>query len=324
MDPRPFGRRVYRIPRLRFDRSLLTVVLGLTVLFTILDPPAGSALSLPATALFWFLHIGVGMLMAVLATALLARWMPGQPPHRAAFLILTGGILGSLCFAPWALAIESLWSVEPAAADADDWLDDWENRGGIFALGAEWLSLLPPYLSSWMLIHALPVGMQRAFPERIPESGSAPLPPMPLVSARPAEPSPPPASPEDRSPQTLSPTLIDAATAAGGSSFLATLPPAIGDDLVAIQADLHYLHVRTTRGRAMVLASLATAEQALGDRGLRVHRSHWVALAHVRRLARTVSGTVLVLSDGSRIPVSRRRAGEVRERLGHSFVVEGD
>ncbi len=72
----------------------------------------------------------------------------------------------------------------------------------------------------------------------------------------------------------------------------------------------------------MVLASLSTAEQALGDRGLRVHRSHWVALAHVRRLAQTANGMTLELSDGSRIPVSRRRASEVRERLGHSFVID--
>lgn len=105
-------------------------------------------------------------------------------------------------------------------------------------------------------------------------------------------------------------------------TFLALLPPAIGEDLISIQADLHYLQIRTTRGRAMVLASLSTAEQALGARGLRVHRSHWVALAHVRRLVRSANGTSLQLSDGSKIPVSRRRASEVQARLGHSFVVE--
>lgn len=308
---------------MRFDRSLLTVILGLTVLFTILDPPASAALSLPATALFWFLHIGVGMLMAVFTTALLARRFQRQRP---AFLILAGGILGSLCFAPWALTIESLWPAEPAMSDPDDWLDDWENRGGLFALIAEWLSLLPPYLSSWMLVHAIPLGMQRASPTTFSDSASMPTATLPAAPAAPASDDVPAAplqtvaSAEEGS----APAPPTTTTAEGASAFLAALPPAIGDDVVAIQADLHYLHVRTTRGRAMVLASLSTAEEALGDRGLRVHRSHWVALAHVRRLARSASGTVLVLSDGSRVPVSRRRAHEVRERLGHSFVVDTD
>jgi DNA-binding LytR/AlgR family response regulator len=91
---------------------------------------------------------------------------------------------------------------------------------------------------------------------------------------------------------------------------------------VSIQADLHYLHVRTTRGRATILASMSAAETALGELGLRVHRSHWIALAHVARVARTARGTILILSDGARVPVSRRRSAEVQARLGRDFVID--
>lgn len=308
---------------MRLDRSLLIVVLGLTALFTMLDPPPSAALSLPAKALFWLLHIGVGMGLAVMATAGLARGFPEHRPYRAAILILLGGLLGSLCFAPLSLAIESLWPGEPAAEAADDWLDRWEQRGGLWPLLAEWLSLLPPNLSSWLLIHALPVGAQWVRPAERPESGQKP-PESPAVAeqaeGRPETPADEPATQPSAAPL---PT-VTASAEDGPGAFLAALPPAIGQDLVAIQADLHYLQVRTTRGRAMVLASLGTAEQALGDRGLRVHRSHWVALAHIRRLARSADGMLLVLSDGSRVPVSRRRASTVKERLGHSFVIEGD
>lgn len=310
---------------MRLDRSLLIVVLGLTVLFTMLDPPPSAALSLPAKALFWFLHIGTGMLLAVLATTLLTRWFQ---PHRSVpsvLVILLGGMVGSVGFAPLALAIESLWPGEPAVAEVEDWLDVWEQHGGILALLAEWLSLLPAYLASWMLIHAIPLGMQRAFPVVAPESAPAPAltdqPEQPERTRVNAAVSPAAAEPGPAEPP---PAPAGTASAENLDAFLAALPPAIGQDLVAIQADLHYLQVRTTRGRAMVLASLSTAEQALGDRGLRVHRSHWIAFAHIRRLARSAAGMVLVLSDGSKVPVSRRRASEVRERLGHSFVVEGD
>jgi DNA-binding LytR/AlgR family response regulator len=335
------------MPYLRVDRTLLTLVLGLTLLFTALGPDASAGLSLPGTAVFWLLHIGTGMLLAVAVTALLARRLHRLRQHRPMYLILLGGILGSLIFAPLALAMDRYWSTAPDVAEADDWLDVWEQRGGLWAVLAEWLSLLPPYLSSWMLVNALPVGLQRRMdaesriapdvaehaapvnspdvaehaaalnPRNIPHTTAAAQENAGHAAAvAPAESAtaPPPAA------ETVS---ADAAAAAA-RQFLAQLPPAIGQDLVAIQADLHYLHVRTTLGRAMVLASLSTAEQALGNRGLRVHRSHWVALTHVRRLAQTGAGMTLQLSDGSRIPVSRRRAGEVRERLGHSFVRGAD
>lgn len=61
---------------------------------------------------------------------------------------------------------------------------------------------------------------------------------------------------------------------------------------------------------------------ALGATGMRVHRSHWIAFDHVVRVARTARGTFLTLSDGSRVPVSRRRASEVQARLGRGFVVD--
>lgn len=304
-----------RRSHLRFDRTLLTVVLGLTALFTILDPPVSARLPVWSTAVFWFLHIGIGMLLAVAATVWLSRHLPRIPPHAVMRRVILGGLIGSLLFTPIALALDGIWLPESPAEKPDDWLDEWEQQGGFPALLAEWLSLLPAYLSSWMLVNAIPVGIRRAIPETTPTPEPQPALSAPAIAAIDA----PPAPITDPEPTVTGPDpgyVVDEA-----SDFLAALPPAIGLDLVAIQADLHYLQVRTTRGRAMVLASLGTAERALGTRGLRVHRSHWVALAHVRRVAQSASGMTLELSDGSRIPVSRRRAGEVRERLGQGFVL---
>jgi hypothetical protein len=115
---------------------------------------------------------------------------------------------------------------------------------------------------------------------------------------------------------------VDEPVARARDAFLGQLPPAIGTDLISIQADLHYLQIRTTRGRATVLASISTAESALADSGLRVHRSYWIALRHVVRVARGARGTTILLSDGSRVPVSRRRIALVEQHLGRDFVVE--
>jgi hypothetical protein len=69
----------------------------------------------------------------------------------------------------------------------------------------------------------------------------------------------------------------------------------------------------------MVLYSLARAADEFADLGLVVHRAHWVACAHVIRSRRTAQGLVLTLSNGTEVPVSRRRQAEVRARFGDSF-----
>lgn len=332
------------MPPLRFDRTLLTVVLGLTLLFTILDPAISAPLPVWITPLFWFLHIGIGMLLAVAATAGLSRRLPWirQP---AMGLVLVGGLIGSLLFAPVALTMDAVLLPETGPITPDDWLDEWEQQGGLLAVFAEWLSLLPAYLSSWMLVNVIPVRAQVIRPvvsEALAGESPAVQPATLTTETRQerrsdAADSGSPIEPASHEALPVTPELVELPRASphpptpdpsaaedAAKLFLAALPPAIGRDLIAIHADLHYLQVRTSRGRAMVLASLSTAEKALGGRGLRVHRSHWVALAHVRRLAQTANGMTLELSDGSRIPVSRRRASEVRDRLGQGFVVGPD
>ena len=60
--------------------------------------------------------------------------------------------------------------------------------------------------------------------------------------------------------------------------------------------------------------SLAELEQELGF--VRVHRGELVNAAHVVAVHRDDGAVVLELSDGARVPVSRRRWAEVEARLG--------
>lgn len=65
------------------------------------------------------------------------------------------------------------------------------------------------------------------------------------------------------------------------SKFLDRLPVEAGRDIIYLKMSDHYVTVVTTLGRCTVLMRFVDAVAELGDRGLRVHRSYWVAYPHV-------------------------------------------
>ncbi|WP_397607731.1 LytTR family DNA-binding domain-containing protein [Silanimonas sp.] len=292
-----------------YARTWPIVVIALALLFAQLEPEPTRTLPWFAAWAVWIVHIGVGLALAIVATHATARWsiLRAAPAWSR---LLVGGLLGSLAFAPLALGFERLFPM-PAEGPSDDVLDQWEAAGGGLALVAEWLQLAPSYLVSWALLNLVPLA-----PTVIRESPSAPVGGSPI---------PPMVVGNDRSDA----GIVDATIAPAhdtpelaASPFFERLPAAIGRDIVRIDADLHYLQVRTALGRATVLGSLAEVEAALPEAGLRVHRSHWIAFAHLRRVSKSAKGWACELRGGERVPISRRRLAEVRERLGSGFVID--
>ena len=90
----------------------------------------------------------------------------------------------------------------------------------------------------------------------------------------------------------------------------ARLPYKLGRDLVHVKADQHYINVVTSEGSALILMRFSDAVADLGDLGMQVHRSHWVAHRHVTGVVRRDGRILLGLNNGSEVPVSRdyRRA----------------
>ncbi len=83
--------------------------------------------------------------------------------------------------------------------------------------------------------------------------------------------------------------------------------------LIRLQVRDHYVDVVTDKGTASLLMRLADAiAETEGVDGLRVHRSHWVALAAVRGQIRAKGKPVLVMEDGAQVPVSRANAAQVQ------------
>ncbi|GAB5447381.1 MAG: LytTR family DNA-binding domain-containing protein [Gymnodinialimonas sp.] len=83
--------------------------------------------------------------------------------------------------------------------------------------------------------------------------------------------------------------------------------------LISLSVEDHYVRIRTTKGEEMVLLRLSDAIREVGGtEGLRVHRSHWVALDKVTAVARKGDGALLSMAQGPDIPVSRANMAAIR------------
>jgi len=101
-----------------------------------------------------------------------------------------------------------------------------------------------------------------------------------------------------------------------GAALRDKLPPKLrGAELWALEAEDHYLRVRTSAGDALILMRLSDAVAAAEALpGLRVHRSWWVAEAGVDAARRAPGGRAeITLKDGATAPVSRANAPKLRE-----------
>ena len=90
-------------------------------------------------------------------------------------------------------------------------------------------------------------------------------------------------------------------------------------EIVRFQGDGHYTTIVTQEARYLSNLSLTDLELRLdGSQYFRVHRSHIVNLPYAVELVKADEGVHLVMADSERtaVPVSRSRAGQLKERLG--------
>nr|WP_132561486.1 LytTR family DNA-binding domain-containing protein [Rhizobium sullae] len=100
-------------------------------------------------------------------------------------------------------------------------------------------------------------------------------------------------------------------------SILDRLKPQNRGELLRLSVQDHYTEIVTSLGRELVLLRFADAlRETGGTAGLQVHRSHWIADAHVERLKRDNGKLLILTHDGFEIPVSRSYAAEVRRHFG--------
>lgn len=89
------------------------------------------------------------------------------------------------------------------------------------------------------------------------------------------------------------------------------------EEILYFQADQKYTTVRHTQGEDLIDDSLRTLEEDLGAGFVRIHRNALVNTRHLQRIVRDPEGRYCVMLRGCPVPlpVSRRLAGELRERF---------
>ena len=103
----------------------------------------------------------------------------------------------------------------------------------------------------------------------------------------------------------------------------APVPPALpnrlspklrSEQVLALEAEDHYVRVHTPAGSELVLLRLADAAREMGNTpGARTHRSWWVARSAVKNINRTSGKTTLLLLNDIEVPVSRGYLAELKE-----------
>ncbi len=97
--------------------------------------------------------------------------------------------------------------------------------------------------------------------------------------------------------------------------FLSYAKPALGGEILSVEAQEHYIKIYTTLGSSMALYRFRDALRELEEiEGLQIHRSYWVSDSAISRLEKSSRGLRVILVNGEMFPVSRRFEMAVRSR----------
>lgn len=258
----------------------------LTVFVLSFNPALTADLSLHLRVVFWLLHVALLLPLLMIAQSLIDERLVGYgfPPI---LLVALAAIGASLAFAPISLLLDYLFSpapdlsVPPTVANL---------------LLDEIVALVPPTLCVWLLVNGARLKMLS----------------IPLLQSGPTAESTPTELETDaqRREQIKSAGLLTQEEQA----FWSKVPRELGVDLISLSAEQHYLHVVTTKGRSLILFPISRATKAVERLdGLRVHRSHWVALKHVIALSKVQAGLAVCLTSGETVPVSRANRRKIKD-----------
>jgi hypothetical protein len=100
----------------------------------------------------------------------------------------------------------------------------------------------------------------------------------------------------------------------GPHKLLARLPARLGDKVLALQGEDHYVRVHTVLGSELLLMRMGDAIAELGGlEGERVHRSWWVARVAVRDVRASGRRLSLTLTNGLEVPATRDASAKLRQ-----------
>jgi hypothetical protein len=254
------------------------VGLALIPIFSMLKPAATSDASLIGRLIIWTIQVGV--LLPMLIFTQMALQAVASINHLNPWLKLTlSGLIGSLLFVPLGLLIDFIFGL-------DDWSGIHDLNGWMSMAVKESGGVILPVTLTWIAINA-PRILQLNFKET-----------------------------RDGTIESNRSSLTEMASSSK-PNFFSLLPSKIGNDVVYLKSELHYVRVVTGLGEALVLFNLKDAIRELEkvERGIQTHRSYWVSAAHIASIATGKGGKFIITCNNQKIPVSRRRLAETKDYL---------
>ncbi|MCF6319802.1 MAG: LytTR family transcriptional regulator [Proteobacteria bacterium] len=99
-----------------------------------------------------------------------------------------------------------------------------------------------------------------------------------------------------------------------GHEFIKRLPKELGEDLICLVMEDHYMVVSTEKGEHMLLMRMKDALIELKNYpGMQVHRSSWIAVDKVKRVKKISRKTLLIMNNDIEISVSKKYLSVVKE-----------
>jgi len=88
------------------------------------------------------------------------------------------------------------------------------------------------------------------------------------------------------------------------------------EKIIRCESDSNYTHVYLIEGKRLTVSKTLkeVEEQLPDDTFFRVHQSHLVNFSHVKKYVKGLHGHLLLIDD-STVPVSRRKRGELMEKI---------
>lgn len=253
--------------------------LALVVIFAWMEPAGAAGIGFGKGLVFWTIQISILIPLLIQVQQLASHYVTPRAPHNPWIQTALSGVVAALLFVPLAYLLDVLFAIpedEPSMGIARGLLD--EASGVVVPVTVTWLALNAPWI------------LQLDFSKRQTERGAVELAPH---SAKPLGSSEQP------------------------TRFLQELKSRASGDLISISSELHYVRVVTTDTEVMFLYNLKDALQELPfDAGIQIHRSHWVARGQIQGLIKKNGSWECALSNGKKLPVSRRKYSEVKDLLG--------
>jgi hypothetical protein len=252
--------------------------LALVVIFAWMEPAGAAGIGFGKGLVFWTIQLSILIPLLISIQHVASHFVTCTTPQRPWIQTALSGIVAALLFVPIAYLLDILFAIpedEPAMGILRGLLD--EAAGVVVPVTVTWIALNSPWI------------LQLDFSKKHTAPGI----------------------------QELCPTAVSSSTdSERPARFLEELRSRASGDLISMSSELHYIRVVTTDAEVMFLYNLKDAIGELPlDAGVQIHRSHWVSRDHVKGLSKSNGGYECTLSNGKRLPVSRRKYSEVKDLL---------